>query len=108
MSEFVVKVVEVAQAGEGFMYEPGNVKDAQRRRTVLALMSKATALLALVLLGFLLTRSGTTLPVGWIVIAVTVIEFSLAYSPAKVERVGQHRQSLGKEQCHGQNARGGF
>ena len=63
------------------MSEPGSLKRTQRCQKALALMSKMAALLGLAALGFLLTRSAMPLPVGWVVILVTVIQIGLAYSP---------------------------
>ena len=65
------------------MSEPGSLKRSQRRQKALALMSKMVALLGLAALGFLLTRPTMLLPVGWIVILVAVIHFSLAHSPTR-------------------------
>ena len=48
---------------------------------VFGLMSKVVALLGLAALVFLLTRPATSLPVGWIVFVVTVIQITLSYSP---------------------------
>ena len=48
---------------------------------VFGLMSKVIALLGLAALAFLLTRPATSLPVGWIVFVVTVIQITLSYSP---------------------------
>jgi len=64
------------------MSEPGSLKSTQRRQKALALMSKMAALLGLAALGFLLTRSAMMLPVGWVVVLVAVIQFSVACSPA--------------------------
>lgn len=62
------------------MTEAGNTKGkCQIRQRVFAFLSKVAALLGLAALGFLLTRPA--LPVGWVVIAVVVIQLSLAYSP---------------------------
>gem|GEM_PF-4576370 len=63
------------------MFELKNV--TQRHQRVLAFLSKVTAVLGLVALGFLLTRPAMLSPVGWIVILVAVIQLSLAYSPTR-------------------------
>ena len=62
------------------MSELGSLKRTQKRQKAIALMSKMVALLGLAALGFLLTRPAMTLPVGLVVILVTVIQFSLACS----------------------------
>jgi len=64
------------------MCETGSVnRETQKHEKMLAFMSIVTALLGLAALGFLLTRPAMTLPVGWVVILVAVIQFSLACSP---------------------------
>jgi hypothetical protein len=67
------------------MCETGSVnRQAQRHEKVLAFTSKVTALLSLAAVGLLLTRTTiTTLPVGWIVILMAVIQIGLAYSPTR-------------------------
>lgn len=63
------------------MTEPGNMKGtSQTRKRVFAFLSRVTTLLGLAALGFLLTRPTMALPVGRVVIAVIVIQLSLAYS----------------------------
>ena len=73
---------------------------------VFALMSKVIALLGLAALALLLTRPATSLPVGWIVFVVIVIQITLSYSPHRESaldraparsmeyRRAQHRASI--------------
>jgi len=64
------------------MSEPEDAKRTQRYQEMFALMSKTAALLGLAVPGFLLTRPAMTFPVGWVVILVAVIQFSLTCSSA--------------------------
>ena len=75
---------------------------------VFALMNKVMVLLGLMALAFLLTRSATSLAVGWIVFVVTVIQITLSYSPSRdsavhratVRSMGyQHAQHRGNTLC---------
>jgi len=59
---------------------------------VFALVSKVIALLGLAALAFLLTRPARSLPVGWIVFVVTVIEITLSHSPTRDSAV--HRATI--------------
>jgi len=52
-----------------------------KRQKVFAVVSKVIALLGLTALALLLTRPAASLPVGWIVFAVAVIQITLSYSP---------------------------
>jgi ribosomal protein L34 len=64
------------------MIEPRYTRgEIQTRQRVFGFLSRVTTLLALAALGFLLTRPAMALPVGWVVMAVIVIQLSLAYSP---------------------------
>lgn len=66
------------------MSEPSNVIGSiLKRQRVFAVMNKLIALLGLAALGFLLTRTVMTLPIGWIVFVVVVIQLSLSYSPTR-------------------------
>jgi len=51
------------------------------RQKILAVVSKVMALLGLTALALLLTRPAASLPVGWIVFVVAVIQITLSYSP---------------------------
>jgi len=52
-----------------------------KRQKVFAVVSKVIALLGLTALALLLTRPAASLPVGWIVFVVAVIQITLSYSP---------------------------
>jgi hypothetical protein len=73
------------------MLKPVNIP---KRQLVLAAISKAIALLGLLGLGFLLARPAMPMPIGWIVLVVTVIQLSLSYSPKKRSEVNRVPLSL--------------
>ena len=82
------------------MSEPGSLKSTQRRQKALALMSKMAALLGLAALGFLLTRPAMTLPFGWVVILVAVIQLSVAYSPMRESAVSRGAIPVRSMDCY--------
>jgi hypothetical protein len=77
-----------------------------KRPEVFAVVSKVIALLGLTALAPLLTRPATSLPVGWIVFAVAVIQITLSYSPERDSAV--HRAAArSKEYRHTQHRANG-
>jgi len=78
----------------------GNVKEGTQRQRVFAFMSKVSAPLGLAALGFLLTRPAMTLPVGWVVILVAVIQLSVAYLPTRGSAVSRGAVPVHSMDCY--------
>jgi hypothetical protein len=90
-----------------FVLKPWIVNEwIPKRQKIFAVVSNVIALLGLTALALILTLPATSLPVGWIVFVVAVIQITLSYSPKRDSAV--HRAAArSKEYRHTQHRANG-